>query len=89
MSSPPNSGETNGTTVTLERTPTSSFQRSETPQFLGQDQTMFATGHGPFRIYLKGFSLRMYDCCSWKVLCTSQPDAALQTHFILPSPQTT
>ncbi|GBO22490.1 hypothetical protein AVEN_2213-1 [Araneus ventricosus] len=77
MPSPPNSGKTNGITATLERTSTSSFQRSGIPQFRGQDQTMFAKGHGPFQIFPNRISLRTDDCCCCEALCTSQPDAAL------------
>ncbi|GBN70277.1 hypothetical protein AVEN_273867-1 [Araneus ventricosus] len=38
MPSPPNSGRMNGTTLTLDGTSTSSFQRSRLPQLRGKDQ---------------------------------------------------
>ncbi|GBL59924.1 hypothetical protein AVEN_178582-1, partial [Araneus ventricosus] len=53
-------------------------------------EIMFATGHSqPTLRYLAPERPITVVVASWEALCTSQPAALLQAHFVLPSPQTT
>ncbi|GBL93120.1 hypothetical protein AVEN_216472-1 [Araneus ventricosus] len=89
----PNSGRINGTTVTLEGTSTSYFQRSRLPQHRGNGQKSCLQrdmAHSQFTLRdLASEPMIVVVVASWEPLCTSQPVAALQAHIILPSPQTT
>ncbi|GBN30864.1 hypothetical protein AVEN_205323-1 [Araneus ventricosus] len=91
--SPPNSGRMNGTIVTLEGTSTSSFRRSRLPQLHGNDQkSCLQRGIAHSQLTLRHLASEppiAVIVASWEVLCTSQLAAALQAHYILPSPQTT
>ncbi|GBN83832.1 hypothetical protein AVEN_1284-1 [Araneus ventricosus] len=90
---PPNPGKLNGTTVTLRGMSNSSSQRSRLPQHRGNDQKSCLQrdmAHSQLTLrYLASGPLISVVMASWELLCTLQAAAALPTHIILPSPQTT
>ncbi|GBM39697.1 hypothetical protein AVEN_47504-1 [Araneus ventricosus] len=93
MPSPPDYGKMNVSTVTQEETSTSYFQRSRLPQKRGKDQkSCLQRDMAHSQLTLRDLSSErqvVVVVASWEALCTSQPAAPLQVHFILPSPQAT